>query len=209
MARPHRIIGLVGQVCAGKSSVAKAFQRRGAELYEADKLVHELYEREDVKKEVRTRFGEEVFDTSGAVDRSKLGKLVFGDSEKLRVLTEEIIFPRTGEILKGLVAPFRNPEALEKPCALVVDAPTLFEAGRDGACDAVVFVAAPQARRETWAREQRGWTPEELARREKNLMDEDVKRKRCDAVIENNGSLDDLDRQVGDLWKRWIVRGEH
>ncbi|MCZ7648772.1 MAG: dephospho-CoA kinase [Planctomycetota bacterium] len=199
-ARP--VIGLLGQVCTGKSTVAEAFRRRGAELYEADKLVHELYRRAEVKAEVRKRFGADVFAPDGEVDRKKLGALVFADEAKLAELTREVIFPRTGEALDARLRTFRAGQAP----ALVLDAPTLLESGRGALCDRLLFVSAPRARREAWAR-GRGWEPGELARREGRMLDEQEKRKRCDAVLENGGTLEDVDRRVAELWAAWVAPG--
>lgn len=199
------VIGLVGQVCAGKSAVSDAFLRRGAAVYQADRIVHDLYGRDEVKADVRQEFGPEVFAADGSIDRRKLGKVVFADPDRLRVLTERIVFPRTGEVLKPRIDAFRSGRTAEK--ALVLDAPTLFEAGRSGWCDRLLFVSAPRECREAWAREQRGWSPEELTRREAHMMDEQDKRARCDEEIENSGSLEDLDRRVGECWRRWVEEG--
>ncbi|MBI3828120.1 MAG: dephospho-CoA kinase [Planctomycetes bacterium] len=204
MSAAHLAIGLVGQVCAGKSAAAEAFCKRGAALYEADKEVHGLYARKDVKADVRKLFGAGVFDAQGEVDRKKLGALVFGDEAKLKALTEQIVFPRTGEILQERLEAFRKGTLPGDPRVLLIDAPTLFEAGREGWCDRIVFVAAPRERRERWAKERRGWAQGELAKREARMQDEALKRAGCQAVLENDGTLEDLDRKVSKLWDEWV-----
>jgi dephospho-CoA kinase len=193
------VIGLVGQVCAGKSTVAAAFKKRGAEVYDADLAVRELYTRPETIEQVRKMFGDGVLDKSGQVNRRALGRIVFSDAAKLEQLTTQIVYPRTGEAIKGQIEAFRTSTAP----ALLLDAPTLFESGRDSVCDHIVYVTAPDERREKWAKE-RGWESGELQRRESKLMDDRTKRKRADAVIENKGGLDDVDRQVGELWKQWL-----
>ncbi|HLX60219.1 MAG TPA: dephospho-CoA kinase [Planctomycetota bacterium] len=195
------VIGLVGQICAGKSSVAEAFRRHGARVYDADKSVHEIYARPDVIAEVRAMFGNDVIDENGQIDRKILGEIVFSDEAKLRRLTEEIVFPRTGIEMQKAIEVFRKSDAP----ALVLDAPTLFEAGRAGLCDNIMYVTAPSERREAWAR-KRGWPPGELARREAMFRGDEGKRKRADAVIENAGTLDDLDRQAGRLMRLWTMQ---
>ncbi len=197
---PRPVLGLVGQVCAGKGTVAEAFRRRGARVIDADRMVHELYGRTEVQAEVRRVFGSEVFDARGQVDRKKLAALVFDRLERLGELTG-ILYPRVGAEVRAAKADF---ERSTDP-ALVLDAPTLFEAGRDRDCDRIVFVAAPMERREEWAA-RRGWPPGEIARRERRMMNEEEKRSRCHAVIENRGSLEDLDRQVEALWREWVIR---
>lgn len=204
MSSARLAIGLVGQVCAGKSAVAEAFRTRGAALYEADKEVHGVYARNDVKKDVRKLFGDGVFDAKGEVDRKKLGALVFADEAKLKALTEMIVFPRTGEILQERLEAFRKGTLKGNPSVLLIDAPTLFEAKREGWCDKIVFVAAPLERRERWAKENRGWAKDELAKREARMLDEAAKRARCHAVLENEGTLDELDQKVGELWVKWV-----
>ncbi len=207
------VLGLVGEVCAGKSSVAQAFQKRGAVVLEADRLVHQLYRRADVKREVRRLLGAAVFDARGAVDRRKVGALVFSDGEKLKRLTRQVLYPRTGAVLKARLKAFRTASGTGRSRAggapaLVLDAPLLFEARRESWCDKKIFVTAPRKRRERWARETRGWAADELARREGRMLDARIKRARCDATLDNSGSLRDLDRQVGTLWRRWIETGK-
>ena len=195
------VIGLVGQICAGKSSVARAFEKLGALRVDADRLVHEIYEQADVKAELKQLFGAGVFDCRGEVDRRKLGTLVFADPQQLKTLTERVIFPRTGEKIAAEIARFR---ATAAP-ALVLEAPTLFESGRADWCDRLVFVEAPLERRSDWARSSRGWSPEELEKRSAHLQPEAKKRARCHAVVRNAGTLDELDQQVSELWKQWIT----
>lgn len=192
------IVGLIGQVCAGKSAVSNAFRRRGARVYDADQNVHAIYRAADVIEEVKGLFGEGVIDAKGQVDRKALGKIVFSDAAKLKTLTEEIIFPRTGKAMEREIEEFRKSGAP----ALVLDAPTLIEAGREKMCDVLLFVAAPLAKRQEWAR-QRGWPDGDLERREARMLDENEKRKRADAIIDNAGTLEDLDKEVGRLFEVW------
>lgn len=193
MSAPRQtIVGLVGQVCAGKSAVTEAFRRRGVQVYEADKNVHEIYRMPDVIEEVRKMFGEFVIDPQGQVDRKALGSIVFSDAAKLKALTEQIIFPRTGRAMNKEIEKFRE----SKAPLMVIDAPTLLEAGRGDLCDVLVFVQAPLSRRQEWA-QRRGWAPGDLERREAQMLSEDVKKKAAKATIDNVGTLEDLDRQVG------------
>ncbi len=192
------VIGLVGQVCSGKSAVARAFARRGAGVYDADKLVHEIYRRPEAIAQVRELFGDEVLEDTGKVDRKALAQIVFSDAGKLKMLTEQVIFPRTLQALKDEIE--RLPAS--PASALVLDAPTLFEAGQERLCDRVLFISAPLERRRIWAR-GRGWADGEVERREASMQNEAEKRRRCDVLLDNAGTLDDVDRQVGELFERW------
>jgi dephospho-CoA kinase len=194
------VLGLVGSVCAGKSRVARRFRELGAAVYEADDVVRQLYEQEDVRQEVRQLFGDSVFTASGSVDRAAIAKRVFSDDAGdalRRRLTKEIIFPRTGTVLRSKLGDFRATAVAGD--VLVLDAPTLFEAGRADVCDRILWVTAPLERRREWAA-ARGWPPGELERREAALMAADMKRARSDFVIENTGSISELEAAVDRVW---------
>src|SRR2546426_1251911 len=71
------VLGLVGSVCAGKSTVGRLLEKRGAGTYQADAVVRALYDQTDVKQAVRVLFGDDVFDVHGAVDRSAIARRIF------------------------------------------------------------------------------------------------------------------------------------
>ena len=196
IAKP--VIGLVGQICAGKSAVAQAFRRQGARVFDADKVVHEIYIRSETIEQVRKIFGAGVLNSTGGIDRKALGNVVFSNAASLKRLTSEVVFPRTAQAMLREIQDF---QASEAP-ALVLDAPTLFEAGRENLCQHIVFVAAPLLRRQEWAR-ARGWKEGEIERRETNLEDEKAKRLKSDVIIGNSGTLEDVDQTVAKLLKSW------
>jgi dephospho-CoA kinase len=193
---------LVGPVCAGKSLVAKRLERHGARLYEADALVRQLYDEPPVREQVRQLFGAGVFQSDGSVNRAAIADRIFGatgDAELRRRLTEEVIFPRTGQRLRAKLDEFRASAAAGD--VLVLDAPTLFEAGRSDWCDRILWVTAPMEQRRLWAT-ARGWAPGELERRDAAMLPESAKRARADFVIENNGSQADLDAAADRVWNQ-------
>jgi dephospho-CoA kinase len=190
------IVGLVGQVCAGKSTVADAFRRRGAQVYDADASVAEIYTRPAAIKEVRRLFGPGVIGAYGRVDRKALAKIVFADAAKLKALTSRIVFPRTAKAIAKEIRRFNASDAR----LLLLDAPTLFESGRKGLCSRIVFVAAPLKRRKAWAA-ARGWDRGELKRRESRMMNEAAKRAKADFIIHNSGPLAVVDKQVAVIVK--------
>jgi len=194
------VVGLMGQICAGKSTVAEAFRRHGAIVFDADRAVHELYTRAEVAEELRALCGESVLDKEGRVKRAELGRLVFSDPAKLKRLTEEVVFPRVRASLMAELERFR---ASAGP-VLLLDAPTLVEAGLTGLCDQVVFVSARLSRRQQWAR-GRGWKADELDRREACMLDEEQKRRVATAVINNDGTREDIEAQTGKLLATWGV----
>lgn len=199
--RKKQVIGLVGDACAGKSSVAKMFAKLGASIYDADAAVHRIYAQQDVIDEVRAMFGDVL--TDGKIDRAKLGGVVFSDPQQLKALTEQIVFPRTSrEIAEQKAAWLKTDSPV-----LLLDAPTLFEAGRADDCDRILYLGAPRERRIEWAK-GRNWSEQELDRRDARLNaffgTNARKRERADAVVENDGSLADLDKKIVEVWNRWI-----
>ena len=195
------VLGLVGPVCAGKSEVSRRLRELGAEVSEADAIVRQLYEQPDVKAAVRELFGAAVFEPDGSVNRSAIAGRVFdpaGDPDLRRRLTEEVIFPRTGSILRAAIDRFRA--AAGSHDVLVLDAPTLIEAGRADWCDEILLVTAPLECRRAWAA-ARGWPPGELERRDAAMLAESEKRRRARHVIENTGSRADLRVAVDRVWK--------
>lgn len=197
-----QVIGLVGDACAGKSSAAKIFAKLGATVYDADAAVHRIYARPDVIEEVRTMFGDVL--TGGKIDRVKLAAVVFSDPLKLKALTEQIVFPRTSREMAEQKAAWLQKK--DSP-ALLLDAPTIFEAGRGDDCDRILYLGAPRDRRIEWAK-SRNWSEQELDRRDARLDaffgTNARKRERADAVLENDGSLADLEKKIVEVWTRWI-----
>jgi dephospho-CoA kinase len=193
------VVGLIGQVCAGKSTGAAAFRSRGAQIFDADKAVHELYTRPEVIAEVRGLWGDEVLNGQGGIDRKALGRLVFSDPEKLKALTEQVVFPRAREVSRKAIEEFRASAAL----VMVLDAPTLVEAGMLEVCDKVVFVSARSSRRLKWA-SMRGWGPSEVERREGCLANEDQRRGAATVVIHNEGTPDEVQDDVDQLLAEWL-----
>jgi dephospho-CoA kinase len=173
----------------------------GAEVYDADSAVRSLYDREDIKQAVRQLLGDRVFDSSGAVDRRVVAEVIFHDGELRRRLTHDILFPRTGVLLLDQLARFRT--SAQPQSVLVLDAPTLFEAGRADWCDRILLVTAPRERRVHWAT-SRGWTAAELDRRDTAMLPEAEKRRRADWVIDNTGTLEDLRACVDSVWQQLV-----
>ncbi len=187
------VIGLLGGVASGKSAVAARLVELGAAALDADREVGELLE----SPEIVARIGREVSAGAvkdGEIDRAALGAVVFGDEKKRKAL-EGILHPPVVDAARRLVA--GPPEGAD---AVVIDAPLLIEAGLDVLCDELWFVETPVERRLAWARERRGWGEGELEQRERAQVSLEEKRRLVDRVIENDGSLDDLNRAVDRAW---------
>jgi dephospho-CoA kinase len=191
-------IGLIGGVASGKSAVAAALAKRGAVIFDADKIGHAVLQRPAVRDELVVRWGREILDGAGGVSRPAVAKLVFGETAEAkgnRQALEELLHPL---IRAQIEAEIRQlPDAVP---AVVIDAPLLIESGWNDVCEAVIFVDAPREQRLARAQQHRGWSPEEFARREAAQMPIDEKREWSTHVVRNSGSLADLAAEVDRFW---------
>ncbi|TMK95479.1 MAG: dephospho-CoA kinase [Actinobacteria bacterium] len=179
-------IAITGGIGAGKTEALRAFARHGAAVASSDEVVHRLLRDDDeVRRAIVARFGTEVLDDSGGVDRAALGRVVFGDREQLDWL-EALLHPR---VVREYVAwreelggrPF-------PPRAAAVEVPLLYETGGEERFDKVVVVTAPP--------EVRALRTDVSDAREERLIPDDEKIRRADFVYVNDGPLADLDRFV-------------
>jgi len=188
VARPLTI-GLTGGIAAGKSEALAAFERLGAETISSDAVVHELLEAEPLLSRLTERWGGEVA-PGGRVDREKVGSIVFADPEELRWL-EAQIHPLVGERIGAWLASL--PEDAE---AAVIEVPLLFESGMEGVFDTTVAViASEEARRERAQARGHALVDEREARQ----LGQDEKATRAEHVVENDGSVEDLERELSAL----------
>ncbi|HEX2836691.1 MAG TPA: dephospho-CoA kinase [Phycisphaerales bacterium] len=180
------VIGLVGGIGAGKSTVAQVFAHLGCLVIDADRDAREALFREDVVKELVSWWGDGILGPDGKPDRARIAEIVFKDPSQ-RTRLEGLVHPIVKSDRLLTIARARQ----EGRPAVIIDAPLLFEAGSDKDCDAVVFVDAPPEQRLARVR-ARGWSSEELARREAAQLPLSDKRARSAVVIENTGSLESL-----------------
>jgi dephospho-CoA kinase len=185
-------IGLTGGIAAGKSEALKAFGRLGAATLSSDAVVHELLEGEPLRARLVERWGPDVLGPDG-VDRAMIGEVVFADPEELSWLESQIhplVQKRTTAWLLGLG---------EDTEVAVVEVPLLFEAGSDKVFDATVaVVTADEVRRERAAARGHALVDEREARQLTQLE----KAERADYLIENDGSLEDLEQALSALLAR-------
>jgi dephospho-CoA kinase len=188
LARPLTI-GLTGGIAAGKSEALSAFGRLGAATISSDAVVHELLETEPLLPRLTERWGDEVA-PEGNVDRERIGSIVFADAEELKWL-EGQIHPLVGERIGAWLGAL--PEQTE---VAVVEVPLLFESGMEGAFDTTVaVVATDELRRERAASRGHALVDEREARQ----LAQEEKATRAEHVVENDGSVEDLERELSAL----------
>ena len=185
-------VGLSGGIGSGKSTVARALARRGAIVIDADAIAREVVEPgQPALTGVVERFGPEVLDGAGRLDRPKLAALVFDDAGA-RADLNAIVHPRVAAETARRIA------AAPADAVVVIDVPLLVEAARSG-YDAVVIVEAPEAvRLERLV--ARGMSPDDARRRMAAQAGDADRRKVADVILDNGGSEEDLEPQIDALW---------
>ncbi len=197
----HRlpVIGLTGGIGSGKSRVAAMLHEHGCVISDADAVAKAMLDDDSVRATIASWWGEGVFDDAGHVDRAQVADRVFADGAELQ---------RLEALLHPMVERIRNAEfaaAPEDTIALVIDAPLLIETGLDEQCSVVIFVDTPAEVRRNRLVENRGWTVEEIDRREARQIPLDAKRSSAHHVLKNHGGIEDLQSQVDQILKT-IVR---
>jgi dephospho-CoA kinase len=185
-------VGLTGGIAAGKSEALEAFERLGAATLSTDAVVHELLTTGEVRDMLVERFGDAVA-PDGEIDRGAVAEVVFADEENRKWL-EGLLWPRVGERV------WRWRQEVERrdprPPAAVVEVPLLFEAGMEDGFDTTIAVVADEPTREERAggRGHRG-----VDERTSRQLTQAQKAERADVVVRNEGSLEDLERELSTI----------
>ena len=193
------VIGLTGGIGMGKSTVAAILKNFGLPVYNADKAVHALLKKGGAAvKPVAKLFPDTL--RNGAIDRKRLGRIVFGDKGKLKKL-EKILHPLVRQAEKKFLAKAR---ARKKPAA-VLEIPLLFETGGDKRCDVTICVVAPKAVQKTRVLHRKGMSAEKLKAIKARQMPDKKRRKLADYVINTGGmraqTKNQLHRVLGRILK--------
>ena len=194
------VLGLVGGIGAGKSTVANALVRHGGRVVAGDPLGHEALEQPDIFARIIEVWGDRgILTPEGKIDRKKFGRIVF-PSPVERSRLEHLVHPYIEQRIR---------EEIAKACAdpavkfVILDAAIMLEAGWDGTCDKLIFVDAPRPVRLARVQAQRGWTDADLVNREAVQMPAEKKKERADSVIDNSGSPEATIAQVDRLVQSW------
>jgi len=190
------VVGLTGGIATGKSTVARFLSQYGAAVIDADEISREIIVPETrVFKEIVNQFGSEILSQDGTIDRTKLGRIVFSDLAKLKILNE-ITHPPVIKIIKSKLKEFKKRQDQK---IVVIDVPLLIEAGLRPLVDFLVVVTA-QEKTQIKRLQERGLTLSEAKKRIKAQMPLSEKAKLADYVIENDGALEELEQKTKALW---------
>ncbi len=201
MAAEPILIGVMSGIAGGKSTVARMMKGLGASMIEADQIAHDVLEQPEVVDLIVARWGRGVLNEEGRINRRAIADVVFApDGEAERRWLETIIHPRVRERMNEII----ELDAMAGQRVFVIDVPLLLEVGWHERCQFNVLIDTPdEIRREMAAK--RGWSGQELMRREQAQASLPDKRRAATHVIVNDGSLADLRSKVAEFWRAEIT----
>jgi dephospho-CoA kinase len=189
------VIGILGGIGSGKSTVAAEFAKLGCKVIDADKIAHELLEEPRVKGKIIGIFGRAILDSAGKIDREKLAEVVFDDADRLSSLNR-IIHPLVLQRAEDLIEQYNRQNQVK---AIVLDMPLLVEVGWDKRCDKLIFVDCEQKIRLDRAKKL-GFDKNQVKIRENFQISLDNKANLTDNTIENNSDFSVLAKQVVNIF---------
>lgn len=176
------VVGLTGDVGAGKSTVGRIWKELGAAVIDADTLAKDLWKEPDVLQQALNRWGPEIVDHAGKLIPSRVASIVFENPDEYRWLCD-LLHPRVRVRLERYVESSNG--------WIVVEIPLLFEGGIPWWVDMTVYVVAPVETRVA-RNTHRGWNLAEIHRRESWLLPREEKIGRAHLVLENDRTLECL-----------------
>ncbi len=198
------LVGLTGNIASGKSTVAQLLSERGATIIDADVLARRAVERGSKAFDaIVRRWGTSVLSPDGHLDRAALRRAVFGNPKELEALND-IVHPEVERLRHA-----RIEEARVRGDRIVVcDIPLLFEKKIADRFERIVLVDAPRPLRLERLVQDRGLRETEAMDMIASQMPAELKRARADFVIDNSGTLTELEARVADIWATLVQDAE-
>jgi dephospho-CoA kinase len=195
MQGKKNIIGLMGGIASGKSTVAAELAKLGCVVIDADVIAKQFLFDEEIKNQLRRKFGDEVFDVHGQIDRKKFAKKVFASRQAVEMVNS-IIHPPVLRKVEQLIEAYQLEQGIE---AIILDIPLLVESGWEKRCDKLIFIDCSEQIRLKRAGKRGVFDVNELKKRENFQISLDNKRKIANYIIENN-DLSELIKQIGNIF---------
>jgi len=171
-------VGLTGNIGSGKSTVARIFEILEVPVFYADVHGKMMFQKPEIQQKIKVLFGAEVFD-DGSINRQKLAKIVFSESEKLKQLNA-IIHPAVSSAFETSAKAFSNHPYI------IYEAAIMMESGSYKNMDKIIVVTADKDLRLSRVTQRDGTTSEDVLKRMENQWPEEKKLQFADYVINNN-----------------------
>ena len=189
------VLGLTGGIATGKSTADKFFEEKNNPIVDCDEIAHNIMNvNKPAWKDIKEVFGEKYLNEDQTINRKKLGKLVFNDPTKMKILNE-ITHPRIFQEMESQIAQYKS----EGYSLIIVDAPVLFESHSEKYYDKTLVISLPQDLQIKRLMARNNLTKEEALSRINSQMSLKEKEARATYVIENTGSVEDLYKKLNEL----------
>ena len=205
MDKPNKkpIIGILGGIGSGKSTVAAEFAKLGCKVIDADKIAHQLLDQDTIKQKVLNLCGEKILGVNSKIDHAKLADIVFNDPDKLSQLNS-ILHPVVLTQIQQLIDTYdQQPETK----AIVLDIPLLLEIDWGKKCKKLIFVKCDDKIRAERFKKRRLFDKNQLKIRENFQISLDKKINIADNIIDNNSGFSALVKQVADVFSDIVGNG--
>lgn len=195
------VIGLTGGIATGKSTVSNMFRKLQIPVVDADVIARLVVEPgKEAYEEIVKQFGENILTEEKAIDRKKLGAIVFKDEEK-RMMLNRIVHPAIRKEMKRQVNEYKK----EGHKTIVMDIPLLFESKLEHMVDKIIVIYTTKETQLKRLMERDKMSKEEALQRINAQLPIDEKKKLADAVIHNEGSIEETKEQLLQLLKKWDI----
>ncbi len=191
MTRPI-IIGITGSIASGKSELVQILLRQGLQVHSTDQLGHKALEDKEVITSLTERFGNEILNNRGQIDRAKLSTFVFQDKNRLHFLNS-VSHPQIFKLMRQLI----------QTCSdkyIFFEVPLLFEANLQDYFDYILTVSLSEDKQIERLMKRNDLNREEALNKISSQLSNKIKEEKADYVIFNDGSLNDLLYET----KKWL-----
>ncbi len=193
-------IGLTGGIGTGKSEVSRVLRELGATVIDADRVGHEAYRpHSPIWREVVAAFGEGILQSTGEIDRKRLGAIVFSNPDA-RARLNAIMHPRMAESIRQDIKELQK-RGIE---VVVVEAALLIEAGWDSLVDEIWVTYSPEEVVVERLRSRNNLSEEEIKSRIRSQLPLEERARRAHVLVNNSGSIDKLREEVESLWSNRV-----
>ena len=193
------IIGLTGSIASGKSTVTNLLKDRGYPIVDADEIARLVVKPgSPVLEDIKNAFGAQAVFEDGTMNRDYIGNIVFSDSEK-RTQLNEMIHPA---IRKELISQ-KEAHLAAGAKTVILDIPLLFENGLQEYVERIIVVSVTKDIQKQRLIDRNGFSDKEASERIASQLPMEVKEQGADAVIMNNGTIDETSKQLDEILVKW------
>ena len=198
------VIGLTGGIGTGKSTVSRILKERGYEVIDLDVIAHEVIRFPQVIEKIVENFGKEILENNNSendiISREKLGKIIFRNKEK-RLILNSIMHPEILHSMREKILKYKKENKI-----IFVEIQLLFEVQWEKEFDSILLVSADEKTQIQRVLKRDNRTYEEALNIINSQMSLDEKKKKSDFIIENNGSILELEQKVDEFLKKLILK---